>query len=235
MKVAIVTAHPDDAEISAGGLICAYRAMGADVTILCATDGAKGGPGDASALAAKRAKEAQAGAAILGAGLVMLGYPDGELPCDTRLARDLADRIAALAPNIVLSHPPVDYHADHCAVGQAAALAVSFRAPLVWLEPMLGVGSLPTHYIDITDHQPTKERAILCHASQSPARFVDQIRIHGRFRAAQCGHPGYAEALRHDPVYPFADVRGLLPAAPSVRGVVDRAMPLDKSARQETK
>ena len=234
MKVAVITAHPDDAEISAGGLICAYRAMGADVTILCATDGAKGGPGDPAALAARRAQEARDGAAILGANLVMLGYPDGELPGDAGFIGDLRDRIAALAPDIVLAHPPADYHADHCAVGQAAALAVSFRAPLVWLEPMLGVGSLPTHVIDITDYQPTKERAILCHASQNPARFVDQSRIHGQFRAAQCGHRGYAEALRHDPVYPFADIRGLLPAAPPVRGVPDRRNPPHTQPRQDS-
>ena len=87
---------------------------------------------------------------------------------------------------------------------------------------MMGVGQTPTHYIDTTADQDLKERAILCHASQDPARFVQQVRLQARFRAAQCGHDGFAEAIRHDPVFPFSDIRALLPPPPPVRPVRDR-------------
>ena len=227
MHVVMLTAHPDDAEIFAGGLIHAYRRMGARVSILIATDGSKGGPGDPARLAALRLAEAKEGAALLDAGLTLLGYPDGGLNAVPRLAGDLGQRLQSLAPDLVLTHCPQDYHADHRALAQAALAAVSFRAPLAWLDTMMGVGQTPTHYIDVTAGQDVKERAILCHRSQDPARFVDKVRLQGRFRAAQCGHDGFAEAIRHDPVYPFADIRALLPPPPPMRPVQDRAAETD--------
>ena len=223
MRIALVTAHPDDAEIFAGGLIAAYCRMGAEVTILVATDGGKGGVGLSRDLAVTRAAEAREGAAHLGARLALLGYPDGSLGAAAGFVADLRQRLAEIAPDVVLSHGPNDYHSDHRAVARAASEAVSFHAPLVWLDTMMGVGQVPTHYIDITEHQQIKERAILAHASQEPDRFVQQSQLLGRFRASQCGHDGYAEAVRHDPVFPFADIRSLLPPAPPVRPVHDRS------------
>ncbi|MEZ5669367.1 MAG: PIG-L family deacetylase [Alphaproteobacteria bacterium] len=222
MRIALVTAHPDDAEIFAGGIVAAYRRMGAEVAIVVATDGAKGGPGDPRDLARRRAAEARAGAALLGAELMLLGFPDGALAAAPDFAARLADRLAAVAPDLVLSHGPHDYHADHRAVAQAAAAAVSFRAPLAWLDTPMGVGQQPTHYVDITADDDLKARAILCHASQDPHRFVEQARLQARFRAAQCGHDGFAEAIRHEPAFPFADIRALLPAPPPMRPLRDR-------------
>lgn len=222
MRVALVTAHPDDAEIFSGGLIGAYRRMGAEVFILIATDGSKGRFEDPSSLAVRRSAEAERGAALLGAELMLLGYPDGALDAAPDLAAELRKRLRQIAPDLVLSHGPHDYHADHRALALAAAEAVSFRVPLAWLDTMMGVGQTPTHYIDITSDQDLKERAILCHASQDPARFVQQVRLQARFRAAQCGHDGFAEAIRHDPVFPFSDIRALLPPPPPVRPVRDR-------------
>ncbi len=231
MHLVLVTAHPDDAEIFAGGLIAAYRMMGARVSILIATDGGKGGSGDPAALAALRRDEAQAGAALLGAAVTLLGYPDGSLNEVPRLAEDLSQRLISLAPDLVLTHSPQDYHSDHRVLARATLAAVSFRAPLAWLDTMMGVGQTPTHYIDITAGQDIKERAIRCHLSQDPARFVDMVRLHGRFRAAQCGDDGFAEAIRHDPIFPFADIRALLPPSPPMRPVQDRATEADTPGR----
>lgn len=225
MRIAFVTAHPDDAEIYAGGLIGAWRRMGAQVSVLIASDGAKGGTGDPAALATRRAAEAQAGAAQLGAELVLMGHPDGGLEAAPGLVADLQTRLAAVAPDLVLTHSAIDYHADHRALARATQAAVSFRMPLVWLDTMMGVGQVPTHIIDTTADQDLKERAILCHASQDPERFVQQTRLLARFRAAQCGHDGFAEAIRHDPIFPFSDIRALLPPPPPLRPVRDRNAP----------
>ncbi len=44
-----------------------------------------------------------------------------------------------------------------------------------------------------------------------------------RFRAGQANDlEGYAEAWRFEPVFPFVDIRDLLPPAPPVNGVRDR-------------
>ena len=58
-----------------------------------------------------------------------------------------------------------------------------------------------------------------------PNGLRDRSRLQARLRSAQCGHIGFAEALRHDPVYPFGDIRALLPPAPPVRPVRDRSLP----------
>ena len=223
MQIALVMAHPDDAEIAAGGLIGAWRSLGALITIVIATDGSRGGRGDAKALAARRADEARTAASLLGADLMLCGYPDGALAGSKSLVSELGGRLAALAPDLVVTHPTQDYHADHRALAVAVGQAASFRVPVVAIDPIMGVGFTPTHYIDITPWQDLKERAILCHSSQDPARFVRQARLQAEFRAAQCGHAGFAEAVRHDPVYPFADIRALLPPAPTLRAVRDRA------------
>lgn len=224
MRIALVTAHPDDAEIFAGGMIAAYCRMGADVTILVATDGSKGGVGLPRELAVTRAAEAREGAVHLGARLALLGYPDGGLGAATGFVADLRQRLSEIAPDLVLSHGPNDYHSDHRTVARAASEAVSFYAPIVWLDTMMGIGQVPTHYIDITEHQKLKERAILSHASQEPDRFVQQSKLLAQFRASQCGYDGFAEAIRHEPVFPFADIRSLLPPAPPVRPVQDRSV-----------
>ena len=57
------------------------------------------------------------------------------------------------------------------------------------------------------------------------AHVDEQGRLLARFRAAQCGHDGFAEAIRHDPVFPFSDIRALLPPPPPVRPVRDRNAP----------
>lgn len=226
MHLALVMAHPDDAEIAAGGMIGAWRALGARVSIVIATDGSRGGAGDPTALAARRADEARAAAALLGADLMLCGHPDGALAGVANLASDLAARLGGLTPDLVITHPAQDYHADHRALAVAVTQAASFRVPVVAVDPIMGVGFTPTHYIDTTAWQPGKERAILCHASQDPARFVSQARLQAAFRAGQCGHDGFAEALSHDPVYPFAEIRALLPPAPPLRAVRDRAQPV---------
>ena len=222
MRIALVTAHPDDAEIYAGGSIAAWRAMGAEVTIIIASDGAGGGPGDPASLSRTRKAEAERAALHLGAGLILLDLPDGGLSRHVDLVPRLERALTAVAPDLAVTHAACDYHADHRALAHATLAAASFRMPVLWLDTMMGVGFLPSHLVDITAFQSQKETAILHHQSQDPQRFVDRTRLQARFRAAQCGHDGLAEAFRHDPIYPFADVRAMLPPAPMPRAVRDR-------------
>jgi hypothetical protein len=96
-------------------------------------------------------------------------------------------------------------------------------APVLWLETVMGVGFVPTHYIDITPHIELKRTAIRAHQSQDPERFVQMAELGGRYRSAQCNaNEGYAEVFRFEPVFPFGDPRNLLPPAPGVQPVRDR-------------
>lgn len=223
MHIAFAMAHPDDAEIFCGGAIAAWVAMGARVSIVVATDGGKGGPGPEPDLVRTRAGEAAAGARCLGASVQMLGLPDGGLSDLPGLPGTLRGALSGLGCTLVVTHAPNDYHADHRALSGAVRAAVGFSVPVLWADTLMGTGFQPTHYVDITAHQALKERAIACHASQDPARFVAASQVLGRARSAQCGQDaGFAEAFRFDPVYPFGDIRALLPPAPPLRPVVQR-------------
>ncbi len=218
MHIALIMAHPDDADIYCGGSIAAWRSMGATVTILIATDGSKGGDFDPEELAQLRSKEATAAAKVLDANLIQLNFPDGELSQSEEFALRLTTEILRIQPNLLVAHAPNDYHADHRAVSAGALSAASFRAPVLWVDPMMGNDFLPNYYVDITPFQDQKEQAILCHTSQGPEHFVEMSRVQGHFRSAQCGQlEGFAEAFRHDPILPFADIRSLIPPAPPLQ------------------
>ena len=221
MHIALIMAHPDDADIYCGGSIAAWRSMGATVTILIATDGSKGGDFDPEELAQLRSKEATAAATVLDVNLIQLNFPDGELSQSEEFASRLTTEILCLQPNLLVAHAPNDYHADHRAVSNGVLIAASFRAPVLWVDPMMGNDFLPNYYVDITPFQDQKEQAILCHTSQGPEHFVEMSRVQGRFRSAQCGQlEGFAEAFRHDPIHPFADIRSLIPPAPPLQQMV---------------
>jgi LmbE family N-acetylglucosaminyl deacetylase len=209
MRLLALGAHPDDLEIFAWGSLCAWAAAGADLTLAVATDGAAGGAEPGPALARTRAAEARAAAAGLGAEPRMLGFPDGALMADAALIGALKALVAEVAPDLILTHAPDDYHADHRALSAAVSQAAGFSAPVLVMDTLNGTGFRPTHWVDATAHWPAKEAAIRAHVSQDPERFVVWANRQAAFRA--------------EPRFPFADIRALLPPAPPVRPVGLRA------------
>lgn len=224
MKILALGAHPDDIEIYMSGTLAACAARGDSLVYAIATDGAKGGKGDPAALSAARKSEAVAAAALLGVTPHFLDFPDGALVPDAALVGALKALIGAELPDLVITHAPNDYHGDHRALSDAVRLAVSFTAPVLHADNLRGVGSLPTHYVDITAQMPLKLASIRAHASQDPERFVTAVTQLNGFRAAEAngGAGDYAEAFRFEPSFPFVDIRDLLPPAPRVRPVGDR-------------
>jgi N-acetylglucosamine malate deacetylase 1 len=221
MRILALGAHPDDLEIYAWGMLCAWEAMGAEIVLAVATDGAAGGAGPPADLARTRAAEARAAAKGLGAEPVLLGLPDGGLAADERLVPRLAELVRDSAPDLLVSHAPNDYHADHRALSAAASQACGFAVPFLQMDTMNGTGFRPTHWIDATPHWEAKCAAIRLHLSQDPERFVLAADRQAAFRAGEAnGLPGArAEAVRFEPRFPFADIRALLPPPPPVRPV----------------
>jgi len=139
--VMVLTAHPDDAEMFAGGTIARMADDGARVLIVIATDGRKGSfEHDSDSLARMRAQEAVRAAALLGAEPpILLGHPDLELDrlAPGVLREQLVRLIRTHRPDVSMCEDPLnarDLHPDHRAVAWAAAEAIAF-ASLPLLHP----------------------------------------------------------------------------------------------------
>ena len=221
MRILALGAHPDDLEIFAWGTLVAWAGMGARLTLAVATDGAAGGDTPGPDLARLRAAEAATAAEPLGLAPRMLGFPDGRLMPDADLSQALTALIVETRPDLILTHAPNDYHADHRALSAAVSLAASFRAPVVHMDTLNGTGFTPTLWVDVTAHWPAKEAAIRAHVSQKPDRFVAMAVRQAAYRAGECNGTvdQKAEAFRFDPRFPFADIRALMPPAPPLRPV----------------
>lgn len=222
MRILAIGAHPDDLEIFVYGTLAAWSAMGAELCLAVATDGAKGGTRPADELRKLRAEETRRALAPLGAVVLrLLGFPDGGLRADDALDAVLRELIADTDADLVLTHAPNDYHADHRALSAAVLQAANFSVPVLFMDTLNGTGFTPTHWVDVTSHWPAKEQAILVHDTQEPERFVLMANRQAAFRAGECNAPATsrAEAFRFEPRFPFADIRSLLPPPPQVRPI----------------
>lgn len=118
-KVMFVGAHPDDADFQSGSLALKVKRGGGEVVFVSCCDGNKGHQWMSSnELAARRYKETQASAKVLGIDkYIVLEYHD----CGIEPTMEFRDRLTRLiraeAPNLLITHRTGDYHADHRAVG----------------------------------------------------------------------------------------------------------------------
>jgi len=220
MRILGIGAHPDDVEIFFFGTLAAAQAAGAEIGWLIATDGSKGGTVPPAKLRAARRREAAAAGALLAVMPGFLGRVDGELATDTAAGGLIEAELRRRNPDLIITHAPNDYHPDHRALSRLISDAARFRTPVVFADTLMGTGFEPAIWVDVTAHMGLKHRAIRCHASQRPERFVAATETWNRFRALQANAPdSYAEAFRFEPVYPFADIRALLPPAPPAVGL----------------
>ena len=137
-RVLGIFAHPDDESLVAGGTLAACAAAGLDVAILCLTRGEQGPIADPElatreTLDTVREAELRAAAAVLGVHTVdCLTYPDGELDGidNARVTADLARRIAAFDPHVLITFGPEGWywHPDHVAVSRLTMAALDMIA-----------------------------------------------------------------------------------------------------------
>jgi LmbE family N-acetylglucosaminyl deacetylase len=128
----VVFAHPDDAEIGAGGVVAKWVAAGCEATYVLCTNGSAG-TADRSLtpdeLATRRAEEQRAAADFMGVKhVVMLGYPDGALEDTRELLGDIVRAIRRYRPHTVFVHDPYRIkgfqHRDHRNAGITTTDAV---------------------------------------------------------------------------------------------------------------
>lgn len=118
LRIIVFGAHPDDAEIRAGGAGALWAELGHHVQLVSVTNGDIGHFAMAGgALAQRRAAEVQKAADILGATSTVLDIHDGELEPTMENRRTLTRLIRRWGADIVIGHRPNDYHPDHRYVG----------------------------------------------------------------------------------------------------------------------
>lgn len=181
-RVLAVVAHPDDESFGLGGVLHAFAAAGAHVSVLCLTHGEAStlGAGD---LGAQRPGEAARAAAVLGVeSLRVLDYPDSRLadvPLVTlagtaeQAATDV-DGLVAFGPGGVTGHP------DHVTASDSALVAASsLGLPILgWVIPSATAAALNAEFpgaafegVEAPDlvvevDRTTQRRACLRHQSQ---------------------------------------------------------------------
>lgn len=187
-----VFAHPDDADVGAGGVLAQFVAQGACVSIVVATSGGAGGfkTEGQDQMSAVRMREQRTSAALIGIeNVTFLGHIDGELRVTTDLIRDIVAQIRIHRPSLVITMSPehnwtsiAASHPDHRAVGEAAIQAVypAARNPFAFRE-LLSAGlepwtveemwlqghHTPNHYVELTEGDLRKKLdAVKCHESQ---------------------------------------------------------------------
>lgn len=109
-----IHAHPDDAEILAGGTLALLAKAGHRVTIVSMTPGDCGsmewGPEETAAI---RRVEAANAAALIGAGYLCAEFRDLAIFNDDSSRRRVTELIRQVQPTIILTSSPTDYHCDH--------------------------------------------------------------------------------------------------------------------------
>lgn len=184
-----IFAHPDDIEFVAAGTLLGLGAVGYEIHYLNVADGCCGSTVHGrDELAQLRVAEARAACELAEA----VYHPPLAHDLDIFYDRPTLARMAAIvrevAPQIVLTHSPVDYMEDHtntCRLAVTAAFArgmpnfptdpqrpavegpvtVYHAQPHGNCDPV-GQPILPTHFVDVSWVMPIKTAMLACHQTQ---------------------------------------------------------------------
>ena len=119
-RVMVIGAHPDDADITCGGLAVSLIQRGFKVKFVSITDGRMGHhrltPDETAAT--RRAETLEAARRFGLDGYDIYGFPDCGLYPTDEARRLVAKKIREYEPDFVITHRTCDYHADHRATGQ---------------------------------------------------------------------------------------------------------------------
>jgi N-acetylglucosamine malate deacetylase 1 len=207
LRILIIGAHPDDADIKAGGTAAKWCALGHIVRMVSLTNGQAGhqtmyGP----RLASRRRAEAEAAAAVIGATYEVFDQPDGELDNRLEYRHQVIRLIRSFPPDLIITHRTTDYHPDHRFAGllvQDAAYLLTVPAicpdvpHLAYCPVILSFSDAftkpcsfePHVAVDIEDEFDRLVAMLHCHQSQFyewlpyNAGFLEQVPTEDRARA----------------------------------------------------
>jgi len=233
MKVLAIGAHPDDIELICAGTMAKFKKQGAEIFMCHVCDGNKGSKVYKSDELAKiRRNEAIESAKLIGASSIWAGISDGEVVLDLDSRKKIVEVIRQTAPDLIITHSPNDYHADHIntsrLVFEATYLAglvlwdSKYPAPeklpyLYYMDTIAGVNFMPDEYVDISETIEIKIEMMMKMQSQlgwlkemHNVNSDEFIRTVAKFRGFQAGVE-YAEAFVQQKMYPQGLTKRILP------------------------
>jgi LmbE family N-acetylglucosaminyl deacetylase len=191
-KVVVVGGHPDDPECGAGGTVPLLVKAGHEVTLMYFTNGDEGIEGKKhEEAAAIRKAECEAACKILDAKPLFVNQIDGEsIVTNSEMGR-FQKLLWTEKPHVVFCHWPIDSHKDH-QLSSVLTMQSWMESPipfeLYFYEVCMGYQSYlfhPTDYVDISETQEIKLKALACHRSQNI------IGVDGQYTQTMkdCGQP----------------------------------------------
>jgi N-acetylglucosamine malate deacetylase 1 len=189
MRIVSIHAHPDDAEILAGGTLALLSGLGHEIVIVSLSAGDCGstvyGPDE---IAVIRRAEATESAALIRAQYRWGGFRDLAIFSDDLSRRAVTALLRELRPEVVLTAAPSDYLSDHEATSQLvrdacfAASIPNYRTPtedpalraiphLYFMDPIdqrdrNGNPMVPDFTVDVASTFETKRAMLAKHRSQ---------------------------------------------------------------------
>ena len=204
MKIMVVSPHPDDAELIAGGYLSMRAHSGASILEVAVCTGDKGTKIRGQDMSGIRKKEQMKASKIVGIeNIQFLGMRDAELPGPAALRDRLLPIMRDFGPDIVITVDPClryEAHSDHITTGFAALEAILFyQFPNVALGNSTGappsVAVSPTNnpdvIINIDKFMANKIAALKAYKSQplNIDKLVDHAKSYGRRIKCNYGEP----------------------------------------------
>ena len=235
MNVLAIGCHPDDLEIGCGGTLSKFVKQGHKVFMCHVANGNMGHavimPEELKCI--RTAEAIEAGKVIGAVEVINIDIPDLEVNSNNQnTVNKLIDVTRYVKPQVIISHSPDDYMADHIEVSRLVFNttfsssvphtvtnnpAFGLIAPLYYMDTLAGVNFLPTEYVDITEEIDIKLNALNCHQSQikwmlehDKIDFLDFVKTVSKFRGLQCG-AAFAEGFRKCETWPRLGTKRLLP------------------------
>ncbi len=201
-RIIVFGAHPDDAEIGAGGVVAAYARRGHRVLVVNVR--VPGGPDDAVHHDRERRRtEADRAARALGAELFSFGLSRDAIQPNSRLVTAIDQLLTDVAPTAIYTHWLGDSHPEHVALSRAVLAATRRNGCSVYMYEATIPGGISADafraqkFIDISDTIDSKMASLECYETQLERYgqgWLEAIRGRAAHRGFQIGRR-YAEAF----------------------------------------
>lgn len=200
--VFIVNAHPDDLVGSAGLAWLLVESGNYNLRIIDFSRGERGLQSQGIPMdkcAAMRTQEEINACGMLGVEPIFLHEIDGEVHAPRETCQELADLISRDKPCAIITHWPVDRHADHvmCGAATLAALRLSGQRPEVFFHHQTHqTMNMPfLHYAVFGQHIMDLKYKLICeYVCQGGKGIAERKLCEGRYFGWKAGVDGYAEA-----------------------------------------